>query len=91
MERYLLYLKNKSIQPTNAPSVLVEARRNIPNGDNIVIRDVRIARHFIEFDVSVLEQGILDRIVIKALSTIADFDRYEMITEEAFSKEDGIG
>jgi predicted metal-dependent hydrolase len=76
--------------PTNAPSVLVEARRSIPNGDNIVIRDVRIARHFVEFDVSVLEQGILDRIVIKALSTIADFDRYEMITEERLSKEDAL-
>ena len=76
--------------PTDAPSVLVEARRSILNGDNIVIRDVRIARHFVEFDVSVLEQGILDRIVIKALSTIADFDRYEMITEEHLSKKEAL-
>ena len=88
MERYLLYLKNQTFQPSNAPAVLLEARTSIPKSGEIVIRDVRIARQFIEFDVSVSEHGVLDRIVLGgALSAIAEFDSYEMIKEENLSKE----
>ena len=50
------------------------ARTRIPKSGNIIIRDVRVAQRFIEFDVSVSEQEVLDRIVLNALSTIAEFD-----------------
>lgn len=90
MERYLLYLKNKILRPFNAPAVLLEARRSIPKSGDIVIRDVRIAQRFIEFDVSVSERGVLERIVLRGLSAIAEFDRYEMIKEENLSKEEAM-
>ena len=90
MKRYLLYLKNQKFRPSDAPAVLLEARRNIPKSGNIIIRDVRIARRFIEFDVSVFEQEVLDRIVSNALSPIGEFDSYEIIKEEDFTREVAI-
>ncbi len=90
LERYLLYLKNQKYQPYDAPAILLEARTRMPKSDDIVIRDVRVARRFIEFDVSVCKQEVLDRIILNALSTIAEFDCYEKIKEEDISKEEAI-
>jgi uncharacterized protein len=90
LERYLLYLKNQRFLPSDAHAVLLQARTNFPESDDIIVRDVRIARRLIEFDMSVSEQGVLDRIVLKALSTIAEFDSYERIQEEDLSKEEAI-
>jgi predicted metal-dependent hydrolase len=90
MKRYLLYLKNQNFRPSDAPAVLLEARRSIPKSGNIIIRDVRVAQRFMEFDVSVSEQEVLDRIVNNALSPIGEFDSYEIIKEEDFTREVAI-
>jgi uncharacterized protein len=90
LERYLLYLKNQRYQPSDAPAILQEARTRVPKSGNIIIRDVRIARRFIEFDVSVSEQEAFDRNVLNALSSFAEFDSYEIIKEEDLSKEEAI-
>jgi hypothetical protein len=90
LERYLLYLKNPKYQPFDAQAVLLEARASLPKSGNIIIRDVRVAHRFIEFDMSVSEQKVLDRIVLNALSTIAEFVSYEKIKEEDLSKEEAI-
>ena len=79
-------MKNQKFKPSDAPAVLLEARTRIPKSSNIIIRDVRVAQRFIEFDVSVSEQEVIDRIVLNALSTIAEFDSYEIIKEEDLSK-----
>jgi uncharacterized protein len=90
LERYLLYLKNQKFRPSDAPHLLLEARTSIPKTDNIIIRDVRVAQRFIEFDVSLSGQELLDRIVLNALSTIAEFESYEIVKEENLSKEEAI-
>jgi len=90
LERYLLYLKNQKFRPSDAPNLLLEARTSIPKTDNIIIRDVRVAQRFIEFDVSLSGQELLDRIVLNALSTIAEFESYEIVKEENLSKEEAI-
>lgn len=90
LERYLLYLKNQKFRPSDAPNLLIEARTSIPKPDNIIIRDVRVAQRFIEFDVSLSGQELLDRIVLNALSTIAEFESYEIVKEENLSKEEAI-
>lgn len=90
LERYLLYLKNQKFRPSDAPNLLLEARTSIPQTDNIIIRDVRVAQRFIEFDVSLSGQELLDRIVLNALSTIAEFESYEIVKEENLSKEEAI-
>jgi uncharacterized protein len=90
LERYLLYLKNQKFRPSDAPNLLLEARTSIPKTDNIIIRDVRVAQRFIEFEVSLSGQELLDRIVLNALSTIAEFESYEIVKEENLSKEEAI-
>jgi predicted metal-dependent hydrolase len=90
LERYLLYLKNQKFRPSDAQNLLLEARTSIPKTDNIIIRDVRVAQRFIEFDVSLSGQELLDRIVLNALSTIAEFESYEIVKEENLSKEEAI-
>jgi uncharacterized protein len=90
LDRYLLYLKNQKYQPDDAARILLDARTRMLKSDDVVIRDVRVARRFIEFDVSVGKQEVLDRIIHKALSTIAVFDSYEEIKEEDLSKEEAI-
>lgn len=90
LERYLLYLKNQRFQPSDAHAVLLRARTSVPKSDDIIIRDVRVARRLIELDLSVSEQEVLDRIVLKAISTIAEFDSYERVKEEDLSKEEAI-
>lgn len=90
LERYLLYLKNQKFRPSDAPNLLIEARTSIPKPNNIIIRDVRVAQRFIEFDVSLSGQELLDRIVLNALSTIAEFESYEIVKEENLSKEEAI-
>lgn len=90
LERYLLYLKNQKFRPSDAPNLLLEARTSIPKADNIIIRDVRVAQRFIEFDVSLSGQELLDRIVLNSLSTIAEFESYEIVKEENLSKEEAI-
>lgn len=90
LERYLLYLKNQKFQPSDAPSILNAAMTCIPKSGNIVIRDVRVARRFIEFDLSVYGEGILPEVAVKALSTVGDLDSYETLRDENFSKEEGI-
>ena len=90
LERYLLYLKNQKFRPSDARHLLLEARTSIPKTDNIIIRDVRVAQRFIEFDVSLSGQELLDRIVLNALSTIAEFESYEIVKEENLTKEEAI-
>jgi predicted metal-dependent hydrolase len=90
LKRCLLYLKNRKFQPSDASAILKAALTQIPRSGKVIIRDVRVADRFIEFDLSVSDQEILDQVVIKALSSIGDMDNFEMLTEENFSKEEGI-
>lgn len=90
LERYLLYLNNRKFQPSDAPGILDAARTCIPKSGSIVIRDVRVARRFIEFDLSVSGERILSEVAVKALSTVGDLDSYEMLRDENFSKEEGM-
>lgn len=88
LERYLLYLKNQKFQPSDASAILKAALTRIPRSGKIIIRDVRVADRFIEFDLSTSDQEI--QVVIEALSSIGDFDNFEMLGEDNFSKEEAI-
>lgn len=90
LKRCLLYLKNRKFQPSDASAILKAALTQIPRSGKVIIRDVRVANRFIEFDLSVSDREILDQVVIKALSSIGDMDNFEMLKEENFSKEEGI-
>ena len=88
LERYLLYLKNQKFRPSDAPLLLLQARTNIPKPGEIIIRDVRVARRFIEFDVSVAGEEILHRIIPNVFLVIAEFESYELVKEKNIPKEE---
>lgn len=88
MKRYLLYLKNQKFQPSDASAILKAALTRTPTSGKIVIRDVRVADRFIEFDLSTCDQEL--QVVIKALSSIGDLDNFEMLKEDNFSREEAI-
>lgn len=86
MERYLLYLRNGKFKPTDASDLLQEARTRIPaEEDGVVLRDLRIAIQFIEFDISVSGRVVLKK-TIRALSYIGELQNLEKIDEENLSK-----
>ena len=90
LERYLLYLKNQKFRPSDAPLLLLQARTNIPKPGEIIIRDVRVARRFIEFDVSVAGEEILHRIIPNVFLIIAEFESYEIVKEKNIPKEEAV-
>lgn len=81
-ERYMVYLDNGSknlFSPKEAWTILSNARKLFPNDQKIIIRDLRIARNFLEFDVSIQEQtdviSILER--LKSISPLKEFIKVE--------------
>jgi hypothetical protein len=89
LERYLLYLKNESYDPSYAPVLLQHARARMPSETDVILRDVRVAKKFFEFDVSVSQDRAMEE-VIKILSALADFDSCEKVVEENRSKIEAI-
>jgi uncharacterized protein len=89
LERYLLYLKNESYDSSYAPVLLQHARTRMPSDTDIIIRDVRVAKKFFEFDISVSQDRTMEE-VIRILSTLADFNGCEKVVEENQSKVEAI-
>jgi uncharacterized protein len=88
--RYLLYLKNHKFRPSDASLLLQQARTNILKPGDLIIRDVRVARRFIEFDVGLVGEERLHRIIPNVFSTIAEFESYEKVEEKNISKEEAV-
>lgn len=89
MERYFLYLRNGKFKPSDAPDLLCEARTRISEKDDVVLRDLRIAKQFIELDISVSGYAVLEQ-AIGALSYIGELQSLEKIAEENLSKREAL-
>ena len=61
----------------------------MPSDTDIIIRDVRVAKKFFEFDISVSQDRTMEE-VIKILATLADFNGCEKVVEENQSKVEAI-
>ncbi len=85
MPRYIVHLKNTDFKPSNAKELLRIARDLVTN--DIIIRDLRVAKEHIELDVSI-ESSMLDK--LNALKKIAPLYRYREISDNALRKEDAI-
>ena len=74
--RYMVYLKNEKYNPKDATSIL-SLSRNILHDDKIIIRDVRVASHFLELDISIATSSGIGKIKSKLsqIASIIDFDR----------------
>jgi predicted metal-dependent hydrolase len=82
--RYMVYLKNEKYNPNDATSIL-SLSRNILHDDKIIIRDVRVASHFLELDISIATSSGIGKIKSK-LSQIAPIIDIDRIIEKELDK-----
>lgn len=84
--RCMVYLKNERYLPKDATSIL-SLSRNIFQDDKIIIRDVRVASHFLELDISIPASSEIEKIKSKfsQIATIIEIDR--IIEKELHKKE----
>jgi len=88
MERYMLHLKNSSdLNRKMAKDILRQSRR-LASGMDLILRDCRISKKYVELDTSIPESN-LDELIDK-LSSIGPLDHAKHVVEEIFEKEDAI-
>ena len=83
----MLHLKNENYIPKDAPDLLHQSRE-LSSGMDATIRDTRVSRKFLEFDVSI-EQENLDELLTK-MKPLGDLDHVKHVVEEEIPKEDAI-
>ena len=88
MERYMLHLKNNSDYNRKMANTILLQSRDLAYGMNLILRDCRISKKYIELDTSV-PQAFLDDLV-KKLSIIAPLDHAKHVIEETFEKTDAV-
>tara|TARA_A100001037_G_scaffold262738_1_gene252546 strand:+ start:40 stop:603 length:564 start_codon:yes stop_codon:yes gene_type:complete len=88
MDRYMLHLKNSSnLNRKMAKDILRESRR-LASGMNLILRDCRISKKYVELDTSI-SQSNLDQLIEK-LSPIGPLDHAKHVVEEIVEKEQAI-
>ena len=84
----MLHLANNSSYSRKmAKSILMESR-DLAYGMNLILRDCRVSKKYVEIDTSIPENN-LDELIQK-LSTIGPLDHAKHVVEETFEKEDAI-
>ena len=84
----MLHLKNNSDYNRKMANTILLQSRDLAYGMNLILRDCRISKKYIELDTSV-PQSFLDDLV-KKLSTIAPLDHAKHVIEETFEKTDAV-
>ena len=72
-KRYMIYLENKSFLPSDANNILKKIRE-VTSKFSIIVRDLRVARKFIECDVSLGGKTNIHEIldILKNISTMIE-------------------
>jgi hypothetical protein len=90
MQRFMIYLHNNSYGPADA-SALLERARSLAQLGGTVVRDTRVSRKYLEFDVSIPDgtavMGVLGR--LEEISPVASFDQvveHHMDKDKAIAK-----
>lgn len=86
MQRYFIHLQNRQYTPKDA-AVLLERARELAR--DVVVRDSRVSKKYIEFDTSVPDSVDVDELVgrLEKISPIASVER---IVEKEMPKEEAI-
>jgi hypothetical protein len=84
----MVYLENEKYLPEDANSIL-SLSRNILQDYKIIIRDVRVATHFLELDMSIPSSSDLEKIRSK-LGQIGTIKEIDMIVEGELDKKVSI-
>jgi len=83
----MLHLKNENYNPKDA-SELLHQSREFSSGMDVTIRDTRVSRKFLEFDVSIKQEN-LDELLTK-MKPLGELDHAKHVVEEDMPKEDAI-
>lgn len=83
----MLHLKNEGYTPKDSTNLLKKAR-DLSTGINVTIRDCRVSRKHIEYDVSI-DQSKLNPLVEK-LTTIGALDHVKHVVDEKIEKKEAI-
>ena len=83
----MLHLKNENYNPKDA-SKLLHQSREFSSGMDVTIRDTRVSRKFLEFDVSIKQEN-LDELLTK-MKPLGELDHAKHVVEEEIPKEDAI-
>ena len=87
MDRFMIHLKNSGYVPQDAPKLLKKADQLTSELD-ITIRDARVSRKYLEFDISIPKEQ-LDLLVYK-LTPIGNLDDARHLVEEKMEKEEAL-
>jgi len=88
MNRYMLHLTNNSKFTRKSAKTILRDSRDLSYGMNLILRDCRVSKKYIELDTSI-PANHLDQLIEK-LSSIGTLDHAKHVIEETFEKEDAI-
>lgn len=84
----MLHLTNDSkFSRKNAKTILRDSR-DLSYGMNLILRDCRVSKRYIELDTSIPENHLDD--LIQKLSSIGKLDHAKHVIEETFEKDDAV-
>ena len=84
----MLHLTNDSkFSRKNAKTILRDSR-DLSYGMNLILRDCRVSKRYIELDTSIPENHLDD--LIQKLSSIGKLDNAKHVIEETFEKDDAV-
>jgi len=86
VKRYFIHLQNKEYTPKDA-TVLLERARKL--AQDIIVRDSRVSKKYIEFDTSIPDSMDIDYLVGR-LQKISPLASFEHIVEKEMSKDEAI-
>ncbi len=87
MDRFMIHLKNSGYVPHDAPQLLKKADQ-LSSELNAIIRDTRVSKKYIEFDISIPKER-LDLLVNK-LKPLGNLDDARHLVEENIGKEEAL-
>ena len=88
MARYMLHLKNSTELNRKMAKDILRKSRVIASGMNLILRDCRVSKKYVEFDTTISESD-LDELIEK-LSSIGPLDHAKHVIEEIVEKEKAI-
>ena len=83
----MLHMKNHGYLPKDASTLLGNAR-HLSSDMDVIVRDARVSKKYLEFDISINKQHL--EALLDNLYQIADIDHVKQVVEETIEKEDAI-
>ena len=88
MQRYMIHLQNTSHTAKDA-TVLLYRARELVNSSGVIVRDARVSKKYIEFDISRPDMVAIND-VVNRLESISPVASYEHVMEHQMEKEQAI-